>query len=60
MASPFKKEDDDFALAKEGGHSQSRILHAKDATGKEIETALMKAVKDHQNISISPMNLGLI
>ena len=53
----FQKEDDDFALAKEGGHSQSRILHAKDATGKEIETALMKAVKDHQNISISPMNL---
>ncbi|MGY8670105.1 MAG: FAD-dependent oxidoreductase, partial [Candidatus Poseidoniales archaeon] len=36
----FEKAGEDFHFAKEGGHSTARILHAKDATGKEIESAL--------------------
>ena len=31
----------DFKLGKEGGHSENRILHHKDVTGKEIERALL-------------------
>ncbi len=37
---------------KEGGHSESRILHYKDVTGKEMERALLEAVKRKPNIRI--------
>jgi L-aspartate oxidase len=41
-----------YDLAKEGGHSESRILHHKDRTGYEIERALLEQVHAHQNIEI--------
>lgn len=47
-----KEEDGDYALGKEGGHSESRILHYKDVTGKEMERALLEAVKSKPNIRI--------
>ena len=34
----------EYDLGKEGGHSKRRILHAKDATGRAVETALLNAV----------------
>src|SRR5258705_9056131 len=34
----------DFKLGREGGHSEFRILHHKDVTGKEMERALIDAV----------------
>lgn len=40
----------DFHLAKEGGHSHPRIVHAADMTGKEIERALLDSVYAHPNI----------
>ncbi|MEY2466796.1 MAG: L-aspartate oxidase [Verrucomicrobiota bacterium] len=39
-------------LGKEGGHSQRRILHAKDVTGREIESALLAAIAAQPNIEI--------
>ncbi|MFO1487299.1 MAG: L-aspartate oxidase [Verrucomicrobiota bacterium] len=39
-------------LGKEGGHSQRRILHAKDVTGREIERALLAAIARQPNIEI--------
>jgi len=42
----------DFKLGKEGGHSEFRILHHKDVTGKEIERALLEAVGKQKNIEI--------
>ena len=45
-----KDPDGEYALGKEGGHSESRILHYKDVTGKEIERALLEAVKKKPNI----------
>src|SRR5437762_3481282 len=39
-------------LGKEGGHSQRRILHAKDVTGREIERALLAAVAAQPNIQV--------
>ena len=43
----------DFDLAREGGHSAHRVLHYKDATGNEIERALLERVREHPNITIS-------
>ncbi|WP_020590269.1 L-aspartate oxidase [Desulfobacter curvatus] len=42
----------DFALGREGGHSQNRIIHARDLTGKEIEDVLVSNVEQHENITI--------
>lgn len=42
----------DYALGKEGGHSESRILHHKDVTGKEIERALLQKIASLPNISM--------
>ncbi len=42
----------EFDLAKEGGHSEHRVLHYKDITGFEIERALLERVHEHPNISI--------
>ena len=39
-------------LGREGGHSQRRILHARDMTGRAIESALLKAVSRLANIEI--------
>jgi L-aspartate oxidase len=47
-----KKNDGDYDLAKEGGHSEHRILHYKDITGYEIERALIAQVHKHPNITI--------
>ena len=47
-----KKTDDEYDLAKEGGHSENRILHYKDITGKEIQRALSEKVRKHPNIEI--------
>ena len=41
-----------YDLAKEGGHSEFRVLHHKDNTGKEIESALLDSVIAHPNIEI--------
>ncbi|MCD7709839.1 MAG: L-aspartate oxidase [Porphyromonadaceae bacterium] len=47
-----KKENGEFDLHREGGHSEFRILHHKDNTGAEIQTSLIKAVTSHPNITI--------
>jgi L-aspartate oxidase len=47
----FDKEDDgDYKRGKEGGHSEFRILHHKDVTGREMERALIDAVNKQPNI----------
>ena len=47
-----KEKDGDYKLGKEGGHSEFRILHHKDVTGKEMERALLNAIKAAPNIEI--------
>ena len=43
-----KEKDGDYKLGKEGGHSEFRILHHKDVTGREMERALLDAVSKQQ------------
>lgn len=45
-------EDGSPSLGREGGHSQRRILHVKDYTGRAIEEALLKTVAADPNIEI--------
>ncbi len=45
-----KEKDGDYKLGKEGGHSEFRILHHKDVTGREMERALIEAVAKQKNI----------
>ncbi|MBP1668692.1 MAG: L-aspartate oxidase [Bacteroidetes bacterium] len=47
-----KESNGKFNLAREGGHSEHRILHHKDNTGFEVQRALAQAVKKHPNITI--------
>jgi L-aspartate oxidase len=42
----------EYALGKEGGHSEFRILHHKDVTGKEIEDTLLSALTGMSNIHL--------
>ena len=46
MGAHFDRSGEDLAFTREGGHSVARIVHAGgDATGAEIERALVAAVK---------------
>jgi L-aspartate oxidase len=47
-----KKEDGTYDLAKEGGHTEHRILHHKDRTGESIQMTLMERVRNEANIEI--------
>ena len=47
-----KDKEGDYALGKEGGHSEFRILHHKDVTGKEMERILLAAIKNKLNINL--------
>ena len=47
-----KAADGRYELAREGGHSEWRILHHEDLTGAEIERALIKQVKRHPRIEV--------
>ncbi len=47
-----KEADGDYKLGKEGGHSEFRILHHKDVTGRETERALLEEVNSRKNIEV--------
>ena len=47
-----KAADGDYKLGKEGGHSEYRILHHKDVTGREMERALLEEVNRRPNIEL--------
>ncbi len=44
--------EDRLALGREGGHSARRIVHAQDATGQAVETALLEAVTRSPHITL--------
>ncbi len=47
-----KDADGDYALGKEGGHSEKRILHHKDVTGAEMERALLETLRQCRNVEL--------
>ena len=47
-----KDESGEYSLGKEGGHSENRILHHKDVTGREMERTLLAQLKQLPNIEL--------
>ncbi|KAH7291484.1 hypothetical protein KP509_29G019000 [Ceratopteris richardii] len=52
-------EDGRLHLAREGGHSHHRIVHAADVTGREIERALLDSVVRTPNITMFEHHFAL-
>ena len=46
-----KEEDGSYSYTREGGHSEFRILHYDDVTGKEITSKLLMQVKKLSNVT---------
>lgn len=44
--------DGELDLTREGGHSQRRVVHWADVTGREIQRALLAAARKHPNIRL--------
>jgi L-aspartate oxidase len=56
----FSREDDgQFELGREGGHSERRVVHAGDISGREIERALLDAVRASPNITLLEWHMGV-
>jgi L-aspartate oxidase len=42
---------DSLALTREGGHSAPRIVHSRDVIGRELETALLAAIRANERVA---------
>ncbi len=51
--------NNDFDLAREGGHSRRRIIHAQDMTGEEVERILAEKALAHPNIVVFENHMGV-
>lgn len=47
-----KTKEGNYHLGKEGGHSENRVLHFKDVTGKEVEKTLIEEANGLKNITV--------
>ena len=47
-----KEHDGDYDLGREGGHSENRILHYKDVTGREIQRTIIDKAAQLPNIQV--------
>ena len=54
-----KESNGKYDLAREGGHSEHRILHHKDNTGEEIQRALSNKVRRHPRIEIKERHFAV-
>lgn len=55
----FSREDGTLSVGREGGHSENRVVHAKDMTGREVERALLKACHQRDTISFFSDHMAL-
>lgn len=52
LGAEFTRRNGRLHLGREGGHSADRIVHAADTTGREVERALLAAVRSHADIDV--------
>ncbi|MDX1648332.1 MAG: FAD-binding protein, partial [Myxococcota bacterium] len=55
----FDRADGGFELGREGGHTRRRVLHHRDATGREIERALLARARVHPNVTLLENHLAV-
>jgi L-aspartate oxidase len=55
----FTESAEGLHLGREGGHASHRIVHAADATGREVERTLLEKVRDHPNIELLEYHFAL-
>ncbi len=49
----------DLDLGREGGHSEKRIVHAQDMTGREVESVLVDHARNHKNITLYENHIAI-
>ncbi len=61
LGTNFDKEEigGDYKLGREGGHSVRRILHAGDATGAEIQRAILAEANSNPNIELMANHIAI-
>jgi L-aspartate oxidase len=64
LGMPFTKDRQDvstsgYHLTREGGHSQRRVVHAADATGKAMQQTLQAHVMEKPNVDIFNHHLAI-
>lgn len=55
----YDGEDSEYHLTREGGHSHRRVIHAKDATGREVATTLEQHVRAQSNVTILENHIAI-
>ena len=55
----YDGDDSTYHLTREGGHSHRRVIHAKDATGREVETTLEQHVRSLSNVTILENHIAI-
>ena len=53
------ERDGSFSLGREGGHSEPRIIHYGDITGRELEKVLLESVRSDPRISFLDEHLAI-
>jgi L-aspartate oxidase len=48
-----------YHLTREGGHSQRRVIHAADATGRAVQQTLTEKVRSHSNITVFERHISI-
>ncbi|GAB6096768.1 L-aspartate oxidase [Desulfatiferula olefinivorans] len=54
-----KSPGTEYDLGREGGHSENRVIHADDMTGRAMETVLVDHVRRHPNIRVYEHHIAL-
>lgn len=49
---PFDRTEDNLRYTREGGHSEFRIVHVKDETGKSVTETLLNIATNKKNITM--------
>ena len=54
-----RKQSGELDLGREAAHTERRIVHAGDITGREIQRALLEAVRNSPNIKVLEWHMGV-
>ncbi|HVV86994.1 MAG TPA: L-aspartate oxidase [Kofleriaceae bacterium] len=54
-----RKPDGELDLTREGGHTRRRVVHHEDVSGREIQRALLAAVRTHPDVTILDEHLAI-